>query len=514
VGVAHAVTPFVSIYPWAAATRSVDRKETRPIWRAVITEGNSAEGSGGQIITQEQVGTEEITHIDQIPQGFGELLTPSTTPTGSGRGIAWSPAGDFVGVGHAVTPFVSIYPWASQPTTRSYVVTCVTGWGEEGAPCRPVEYKEEHFVLPRLVFPGEGLGRYNVTHRRIYRLAIGTTGALYLLAGEQIVSETEFSDHVQDGDLGAALSTANFAEPPSNLSGLAVGAGGVLVGISGKQVCFSEPFFPYAWPVQNRYTMPHTPVALAVVGSTVVVATEGHPVLLDGTHPGRMAQSPVENSQACVAAESLVEARGGVLYASPDGLFYVNVGQSQHITRKLLSKDDWEALNPSTMVGAVYDGRAVLLYDSGSAVYKALVIDPLDFERGLLTFQAASGSLGNVALSDLDSDLLYFVIGGVIKSWDSDDENPLTATWKSKKFPLTRKVNMSVLQVRATFPGTVTVKVYADGTLKATMAVTSETPVRLPTGFLADEWELQAEATIPWSELTMATSMGALRALP
>ncbi len=34
-------------------------------------------------------------------------------PAGSGDGIAFSPSGSDVGIAHATTPFVSIYPWSS-----------------------------------------------------------------------------------------------------------------------------------------------------------------------------------------------------------------------------------------------------------------------------------------------------------------------------------------------------------------------------------------------------------------
>jgi WD40 repeat protein len=45
--------------------------------------------------------------------GFGGLYsTPTTLPTGSGNGVAFSPDGLSVAVAHASTPFVTAYPWS------------------------------------------------------------------------------------------------------------------------------------------------------------------------------------------------------------------------------------------------------------------------------------------------------------------------------------------------------------------------------------------------------------------
>ena len=65
IALAHATSPRVSAYPWS---------------------------SGG---------------------GFGaKFANPGTLPAGTGRGVSYSEADDFVAVGHDGSPFISIYPWS------------------------------------------------------------------------------------------------------------------------------------------------------------------------------------------------------------------------------------------------------------------------------------------------------------------------------------------------------------------------------------------------------------------
>ena len=46
--------------------------------------------------------------------GFGTKYSdPSTTPTGTGYGVAFSPDGADIAVAHGITPFISVYPWTS-----------------------------------------------------------------------------------------------------------------------------------------------------------------------------------------------------------------------------------------------------------------------------------------------------------------------------------------------------------------------------------------------------------------
>lgn len=582
VGVAHDIKPFVSIYPFSGSAfgtkvadpstlppdtgysiawspdgkylgmgnasgleniyiyswepKTIDKREEikRKVTEYVRVRKSDEEitGEGGAAEEYKMEAREkEVTEVKTttIQAGFNEKVDGPKGLGGVIFDVAWSPDGDYIGMGHSLSPNLSIYPWLHYLTKRYYAITHVTGWGEESAPSEPVKVEEGHFNLPHLTFPNDDLTRQNITHRRIYRVVAGETGAAFMFVKEVPISDTEFTDYVGGDDLGGVLVTAGWAEPPDDLAGLVSVQGGFMAGFSGKQVCFSEPYAPYAWPGRYRRSLSHTPLAIGAVGNAVIVATDGQPAVYEGAHPDEMIPRTLDANQACVSAESLVKVPGGVIYASPDGLFYVtpsaqkespswmNLTGEEEGKITLLSKEDWEALSPGTMVGVVYDGRYYGFYDSdGAGTYKALVINPKALSRGLRTDQDVGGvDHAKVAFSDLDTDTLYLVdrIGRIIK-WDDNAGSPMTSTWKSKVFPMTKPLNLGWLQVRASYPGTVTVKVYGGGVLRATKAVTNDIPVRLPGGFLADEWEFEITSTIAWKELVAASSMAELRLVP
>lgn len=511
--------PYFNVYRWVGKTAvEQDEKEQEQLPKSKgaykIRWGQGVKGNSPppSLIRKKSV-------AEDLAVGFGEKVpNPKTLPTGIGHAVAFSPDGDFLGVAHQTTPYITIYPWYSSPADRPYVITHVTGWGEESAPGNPEIIEEELLRFPRLTFPVEVLSKQNITHRRLYRVAVGAADAGFLFVKEFPISGTEFTDHTQERLLGDPLVTIDWDTPPDDLEGLTPVQGGFMAGFSNKVICFSEPYAPYAWPIPYRRALSYNPQAIGVIGSSVVVATDGDPEIFDGKHPRAMAHSVMEANQSCVNPESMVKVAGGVAYASPDGLFFVTGGSFENVTSEvdggqpLMSKKDWQALSPGTMIGAVYDGHYYGFYDSGAGVFKAIVLNMRNKEVGILNIEAASGSLAEVAFTDLVSDTLYLVVGGVIKKWDADAGNPLTSTWKSKVFAADRPLTLSVLQVRATYPGTVTVKIYSDGVLRDTKAVTSAKAIRCDSGDRASEFEIEVSSTIPWKEITLASNMEELKA--
>jgi WD40 repeat protein len=527
IGVGMTSSPVIAIYEWNPTStdkrveyiKTVEKfKKVTQTYTVTVDDGEGLEHEEEReafTMVPYDVETNEVKTIT-VEEGFGEKIpNPERRPEGaSGRGISWHPDGIYLVAAYGSgASDVEVFPWLSTITERHYCFTYVTGWGEESAPCVPQAIDEKNFNTPKLTFPVEELTGYNITHRRIYRIVAGETGASFLFVAEIPISQTTYSDYLLNKDLGGVLVTNGWAEPPSNLQGLTTLQNGFMVGFAGKILCFSEPNAPYAWPIRYRRAVPHKPLAIGAVGDAVIVATDGRPVIYQGDHPAKMAMRVMSARQSCVSPESLVEGSGGVAFATPDGLFYFGPNGEAELTKDIMSKADWKALNPSTMVGAIYDGRYYGFYDSdGAGVYKALVLDPQAIQEGLRFDENTGGaSLTNVAFSDLETDTLYLVIAGVINKWDDDAGSPLTSTWKSKVFPQRKPINLGWLQVRASFPGTVTVLVYGGGTLRATKAVTSDAPVRLPTGFLAAEYEIQVSSTIAWKEIVLTSTMKEMR---
>jgi hypothetical protein len=148
---------------------------------------------------------------------------------------------------------------------------------------------------------------------------------------------------------------------------------------------------------------------------------------------------------------------------------------------------------------------------------------------------------------------------GEVYAFDDDRYARFTYTWKSKPFMSPKPQNFGVLQVRGDFslelretttvlvgnsslyggaligaipyaaeggdvavgsesivdvPQSVAVKVFADGVLRWTGAVSSEDPVRLPSGFKAVHWEVEISGSAPVYSVTLASTGKALEQTP
>jgi hypothetical protein len=75
----------------------------------------AAAGAGGkaQYVAVAHNTSPYITAYPWSGSGFGaKFSNPATLPSGSGRGVAFSPAGDAVAVAHLSSPYITAYPWS------------------------------------------------------------------------------------------------------------------------------------------------------------------------------------------------------------------------------------------------------------------------------------------------------------------------------------------------------------------------------------------------------------------
>jgi hypothetical protein len=398
-------------------------------------------------------------------------------------------------------------PTAPVPETRTYVITYVSAYGEEGPPSDASDLATIDPTKSVTVdLAGSPTGSYNVTLKRIYRSSTVGNQAQFQFVAEVPLATSSYVDEVDQADLGEVLPSEGWVAPPADLKGLRMLANGAAVGFSGRTVYLSEPNMPHAWP--HKYTIDFDIVGIAVFGQTVAVLTNAYPFLLQGADPAAMTPTKLEFPQACVSKRSIVETGDGVLYASPDG--YVSIGSGVGlITATLLSRDGWQAYVPSSMECYLYNGRIHVMYNTGS-VRGCLVIDPTGQGAVMTTMDINAATAVNAGYYDPARDILYLAQGGNIVRVDQG--SALTATWRSRLYRLPWQQNMSVAQVRAaSYP--VTLRIYADGVLKTTKTVTSAEHFPLAGGFRALDWEFEIDTTTEVSEVNIATSVAELKAV-
>lgn len=390
--------------------------------------------------------------------------------------------------------------------TRVYVYTYVTAYGEEGVPSQAsigIDMKPGQTVtLTGLA--SAPTGAYNIATKRIYRSNTGTTGAIYQFVAEIGVSVTTYVDNIANGDLSEENATGNFDMPDQNMIGITGMANGILAGFFDKTLCLSEPFLPHAWPLEYRLSTEHKIVGIGAFGQSLAVLTESYPYVATGVDPESMTLEKLPLQQACVSKRSIVEMGAGVIYASPDGLFSIGANGITSITQSLMTREEWQSYNPSSILGAQYDGRYFAFYDNGTKGCMVFSFNGVEPTFCTLDLHATA------AFNDALTDTLYLVVNNDIVKFNYG--TALTYTWKSKNFLMQQPQNFGAGQVISkSYP--ITFKFYADGALKHTQTVGSVAPFRLPSGFLSTEFEFQVEGTGEVEQVSLASSMSELRSV-
>jgi hypothetical protein len=214
-----------------------------------------------------------------------------------------------------------------------------------------------------------------------------------------------------------------------------------------------------------------------------------------------MDEMRVEFDQACVATLSAVGMGHGVAWASPDGLAYLGSGGPRLVTAGLMTRDDWQALVPSTIKGCMFDGRYFGFYNNGTA--GGFVIDPAN-PGGIYFLDFGADAVHVDALQDA----LFILSSQDVQKWDSDV--PLTTTFKSKVFHQPKPTpSFSCAQITGeqSEESPATFNMYVDGVLKHTELVVGQNPFRLPSGFTGVDFQFEVSSTTSIQGVAVAHSL-------
>lgn len=399
--------------------------------------------------------------------------------------------------------------------TRAYVYTFVNTFGsiqEESAPSPPetITVKPNGSTVTLSLFDDQPSGAYSFTHIRIYRSVTGASTSSYQFVAEIPISTPTYADSLTVAELGGVIETIGWRPPPSDLKGiLNVGSGtGVLAGFTGNTVCFSQPFFPHAWPIAYQLTVPYRIVGLGAIGSAVVVMTDGYPYIVNGGTPGSMYVERVPILEPCVAKRSIVPMGDGLIYASPNGLVNIGAGARGNTTIPLFHREEWQALSPQYIQAGALANKYVAVFTDGPKINRALVFDPSDTPS--LCEVAVAGRAVHVDTRDAK---VYYVneLGTAINELDGNAAIPLPYTWRSKRWRFPQAIPWSALKVEGDHgEGTLVVNIYGDGVLVQSVSPTSNEPVRL-VSFKPLDFYFELIGTRGVRSVTFATSVAELR---
>lgn len=380
---------------------------------------------------------------------------------------------------------------------RVYIQTYVTRFGEEGAPGEPsgavVVERPGASVTVTLARPGSNT--HNITHTRLYRSVSSNGVGDYMLVAELPISQETYIDSARSLN-NAVLETWDYAMPDENMAGLCQMANGICAGFAGNEVMFSEAYLPYAWPESYRGTTAHDIVAITAIETSLVVVTKGYPYLFSGVTPSAVNGSKLNIEQGCVSADSLVVVNGVAMYASPDGIVAISGGSAQLVTEPLITREQWEQYNPSTIRAWSVEGQYVALYDGGGFVF-----DPRS-----QSFTQISNTW-DCAFNDLERDELFIARGDRLYAWKGSD-TPGTYCWQSKTFLIPIDAPLGCARIQADDPETIAVTFYADGVPVLAIAAgeLDDQPFRLPS-VRARKWSVAVSGAADIDRILLAHSM-------
>lgn len=355
-----------------------------------------------------------------------------------------------------------------------------------------------------IVLPVTPSGQF-ITGLNIYRTVADGQGGATLIFVDTVATTDgttplAYVDTKSDTLLSGALPSSDWNAPPADLKGLVNLPNGVTVGFTANTIIPSVPFQPQAYPVEYQLSTQFDIVAIKPFGQSLAVMTAGKPYVIVGPDPSQWLMEAIDTIQPCLAKRSAVDMGTGVVYSCPDGLTMLSTAGLELLTENFITADVWAAMDPTSIIGAYYAGCYVGFYSGNGG--GGFIFDPSDAESTWtdLNFQATA------VWNDPVTANLYVVVGTSLSLFDGDGANPMTFTWQSRDQVFAKPVNLGRAKVRATaYP--VTLKVYADGALKFTVAVADDQIIALPAGFRAKRWSFSVSGTSTVREVILGESV-------
>lgn len=391
--------------------------------------------------------------------------------------------------------------------TRFYLVTFVNDRGEESAPSPPsTQQNVDQYSSTTITKPTVPASR-NIDKWRVYRSTTTADLTVFQFVAEFVVATATYIDTVSNEALGEVIPTIGWDEPISGLKGLVSMPNGIMAAFKDNTLHFCEPYAPYAFPPDYRVTTEFSIVGLGVFGQTLFVGTTGNPYVISGSDSASMSSVKLESNQSCVSRRSIASVPGGVIYASPDGLCLVSSSGVQVVTRSVFTREDWQALVPSSIFGTAHEDIYYFFYNTG-AVTGAYSLDLSSGKLGTITGLTAVTTLH----VDRETDELFANDGSNIRKLFSTGSR--TALWKSGLITLPAQTAMAWLKVYGNQSGgtTATIRWYADGVIRHTAVISSTEPVRLPPGRWL-EHEVSVESAARITKVVLASTTQELQSI-
>lgn len=159
-----------------------------------------------------------------------------------------------------------------------------------------------------------------------------------------------------------------------------------------------------------------------------------------------------------------------MLYPSLHGFVQVGAQGVGMFSDPWFTKDEWELLNPETMICATAYGRVYVVYTNDDGLQAMLC-----FDGPILT---SVGVEASELYADVSSGELYITKADGISIWDDPLEVPMQGSWRSKDFVFPKPINIGAGKVEFDLAIEPTIRT---AILAAIAAITAANAALLPT---------------------------------
>lgn len=374
----------------------------------------------------------------------------------------------------------------------------------------------------------------------------------------------EYLDKKANTQLGEACPSIYWDPPVDGLKGLVSLQNGLFAAYKDSTIYVSDWNAPHAWPYEHTVTIDYPIVGLGSFGNTIVVCTEAAPVLIVVQDPTNPTTKAIQENCPCVSADSIVNTRNGVIFASQNGLVLINSTSPTFITEKLLTQDEWLPLHPESLKGAFLNNSYYGFFTNPTDTAAGFIFDLDSYTHSTVYNSIVSSGMvyttqhAKVVYNDIEQSQLYVCYpleNGTqysLCSFASDSRINKSFRWHSKVNVSPQGLfNLSAARVMMTsqssqkenehiWEGKLTgsslaarvmdgepingwcktnelkladatvFNYYVDGELKYSREVKDSKPFRLPSGFRGETIEVEVKSNAYIHSITLASSMGEL----
>lgn len=330
--------------------------------------------------------------------------------------------------------------------TRAYLYTYVNLFDEEGQPSAATTATgkvDDTWTIGGFVIPTDYADK-GLDTIRIYRTITGASGTQFFRVADIPITTTSYADTRPSSTVaqeGLILQSTTWA-PPEQMEGFLAMPNGFFAGWRGKDIFFSEPYRPWAWPVEYTLAVEYAVIDAGVIDQTFVGLTATAPALVSGSHPSFMSISKSAYAEPCVAAESIAQSPFGIFYASQNGLNLVSAAGLTPVTREAVLRMQW---NAEYVLGlrcaAAFDGQ----YIGFSLPGKGFIFQPESREAGIIQMINFM-DIDNIWTDPYTGDALI-IADNKVYEWMHPNATFLAADWISKVFQFPKPLNFGALMV-------------------------------------------------------------------